>query len=70
MTYRVTVRSTGPDQAKASPSRHVTSRHVTSRHVTDQLSEGLTFLSAGTASGTYDPNSPIQGPRGLQSNHP
>ncbi|WP_374101779.1 hypothetical protein [Streptomyces sp. MC1] len=38
--------------------------------VTDQLRDGLTILSADTASGTYNPGTPIQGPRGLQSNHP
>jgi uncharacterized repeat protein (TIGR01451 family) len=42
VTYRVTVRNTGPNQA-------------TGVTVTDRLPDGLTFLSAEGAPGTYDP---------------
>lgn len=42
VTYRITVRNTGPNQA-------------TGVTVTDQLPDGLTFLSADGAPGSYDP---------------
>ncbi|MGW8701077.1 isopeptide-forming domain-containing fimbrial protein [Streptomyces eurythermus] len=42
VTYRITVRNTGPNQA-------------TGVVVTDELPDSLSFLSADSASGTYDP---------------